>query len=104
MWGGVDVWKEQMIVVCNVFLVVGVVIIVMDNVGIGELLVKGVQDVECQFLFVFEWVVWQVDLDVYKVGILGCFFGGYWVIKLVYLYFECIVVVVNWGGGVYYMF
>ena len=104
MWGGVDAYKEQMTAASDAFLENGVATLAMDNACTAESPVKGVPDAERQFLTVIDWITQQADFKGSRVGCLGCSFGGYWATKLAHLIPDRLAGVVNWGGGVHYVF
>lgn len=104
LWGGVDAWKEEMTILTGDLVKAGFATLAMDNVGTGESPIKAGPDGERQFLPVLDWIEGCGRFDAGRIALVGRSFGGHWATKLAHLFPERFRAVVNWGGGVHFMF
>jgi esterase FrsA len=104
LWGGVDAWKEEMTILTADLVAAGFATLAMDNVGTGESPIKAGPDGERQFLPVLDWIETCGRFDATRLALVGRSFGGHWATKLAHLFPARFRAVVNWGGGVHYMF
>lgn len=104
MWGGVDAWKEEMTILTEGLAKEGLATIAMDNVGTGQSPIKAGPDGERQFIPVLHWAETCGRFAQGRMALVGRSFGGHWATKLAHLFPERFRGVVNWGGGVHYMF
>lgn len=104
LWGGVDAWKEEMTILTADLVAAGFATLAMDNVGTGESPIKAGPDGERQFLPVLEWIETCGLFDAARLALVGRSFGGHWATKLAHLFPARFRAVVNWGGGVHFMF
>ncbi len=104
MWGGVDAWKEEMTILTEGLAREGLATIAMDNVGTGQSPIKAGPDGERQFMPVLDWAETSGRFANGRMALVGRSFGGHWATKLAHLFPERFRAVVNWGGGVHYMF
>jgi len=101
-WGGIDGFKEEQL--NDPALALGLATLAIDGPGVGDSPLKGSVDAERLFGAVFDWVETQERLDSNRVGIWGYSTGGYWAVKVAYVYKDRIVCAVSQGGPVHYAF
>ena len=101
-WGGIDGFKEEQL--NDPALALGLATLAIDGPGVGDSPLKGSVDAERLFGAVFDWVETQERLDSNRVGIWGYSTGGYWAVKVAYVYNDRIVCAVSQGGPVHYAF
>jgi pimeloyl-ACP methyl ester carboxylesterase len=101
-WGGIDGFKEEQL--NDSALALGLATLAIDGPGVGDSPLKGSVDAERLFGAVFDWVETQQRLDSKRVGIWGYSTGGYWAVKVAYVYRDRIVCAVSQGGPVHYAF
>lgn len=104
MWGGVDAWKEEMTILTEDLARRGLATVALDNVGTGQSPIKAGPDGERQFAPVLDWVETSGEFDAGRIALVGRSFGGHWATKLAHQQPDRFRAVVNWGGGVHYMF
>lgn len=104
MWGGVDAWKEEMTILTEDLARRGLATVALDNVGTGQSPIKAGPDGERQFAPVLDWVEASGEFDAGRIALVGRSFGGHWATKLAHQQPDRFRAVVNWGGGVHYMF
>jgi esterase FrsA len=101
-WGGIDGYKEEQ--QNDSALERGIAHLAIDGPGVGESPVKGSEDAERLFGAVFDWVASRKELDSQRVAVWGYSTGGYWAVKVAYLYKDRIACAVSHGGPVHYAF
>ena len=101
-WGGIDGFKEEQL--NDPALALGLATLAIDGPGVGDSPLKGSVDAERLFGAVFDWIETQERLDSNRVGIWGYSTGGYWAVKVAYVYKDRIVCAVSQGGPVHYAF
>lgn len=101
-WGGIDGFKEEQL--NDPALEHGLATLAIDGPGVGDSPLKGSEDAERQFGAVFDWVETQKTFDSERVGIWGYSTGGYWAVKVAYVYKNKLACAVSQGGPVHYAF
>ena len=101
-WGGIDGFKEEQS--AEPALEHGVAALAMDGPGVGDSPLKGSEDAERVFGAVFDWVATQKTFDPHKIAVWGYSTGGYWAVKVAYVYKDKIACAVSQGGPVHYAF
>jgi esterase FrsA len=101
-WGGIDGYKEEQ--QNDSALERGWAHLAIDGPGVGESPVKGSEDAERLFGAVFDWVASRKELDSRRVAVWGYSTGGYWAVKVAYVYRDRIACAVSQGGPVHYAF
>jgi hypothetical protein len=101
-WGGIDGFKEEQS--AEPALERGIAALAMDGPGVGDSPLKGSEDAERVFGAVFDWVATQKTFDPHKIGVWGYSTGGYWAVKVAYVYKDKIACAVSQGGPVHYAF
>jgi len=101
-WGGIDGYKEDRRP--EAYLNSGIAVLSIDNAGVGQAPVKGLNDADRMFDAVFDWVQARDDVDPKRMGIMGMSTGGYWAAKLAHTRRERLVCSVNHGGCAHYTF
>ena len=76
----------------------GIAVLAMDGPGVGESPLKGSEDAERVFGAVFDWAATQKTFDPNKIGAWGYSTGGYWAVKVAYVYKDKIACAVSQGG------
>lgn len=101
-WGGIDGFKEEGL--NDPALEHGLATLAIDGPGVGDSPLKGSEDAERLFGAVFDWVAAQKTLDSHRVGVWGYSTGGYWAVKVAYVYKDKIAYAVSQGGPVHFAF
>jgi pimeloyl-ACP methyl ester carboxylesterase len=101
-WGGIDGFKEEQL--NDPALEKGVATLAIDGPGVGDSPIKGSVDAERLFGAVFDWVGTRKNLDSRRVGVWGYSTGGYWAVKVAYVFKDMIACAVSQGGPVHYAF
>ncbi len=102
-WGGIDSWKEEVLVGSEQFWARGIATILIDMPGTGEAPVVAGPDAERLWDPVFDWIAAH-DYDERRVAVFGGSFGGYWATKLAHTHRDRLAAAVNWGGGIHLTF
>ena len=82
----------------------GLATLAIDGPGVGDSPLKGSEDAERLFGVVLDWVAMQKNLDSHRVAVWGYSTGGYWAVKVAYVYKDKIACAVSQGGPVHYAF
>jgi len=101
-WGGIDGYKEEQL--NDSALARGLATLAIDGPGVGDSPIKGSEDAERLFGTVLDWVASRETLDRRRVGVWGYSTGGYWAVKVAYVYMDRIACAVSQGGPVHYAF
>lgn len=101
-WGGIDGFKEEQL--NDPALERGIATLAIDGPGVGDSPIKGSEDAERLFRAVFDWVAEQKGFDAQKVCVWDYSTGGYWAVKVAYVYKDRIACAVSQGGPVHYAF
>jgi esterase FrsA len=101
-WGGIDGSKEDQL--NDPALEHGLAILAIDGPGVGDSPLKGSEDAERLFGAVLDWVGTNKTFDSHRVGVWGYSTGGYWAVKVAYVYPERVACAVSQGGPVHYAF
>ena len=101
-WGGIDGFKEEQL--NDPALERGIATLAIDGPGVGDSPIKGSEDAERMFGAVFDWVKTRKNLDLDRVGVWGYSTGGYWAVKVAYIYKDRIACAVSQGGPIHYAF
>jgi pimeloyl-ACP methyl ester carboxylesterase len=101
-WGGIDGFKEDQL--HDSALERGLATLAIDGPGVGDSPLKGSEDAERLFGAVLDWVAMQKNLDSRRVAVWGYSTGGYWAVKVAYVYKDKIACAVSQGGPVHYAF
>jgi pimeloyl-ACP methyl ester carboxylesterase len=101
-WGGIDGFKEEQL--NDPALEKGLATLAIDGPGVGDSPIKGSLDAERLFGAVFDWVGTRKNLDSGSVGVWGYSTGGYWAVKVAYVFKDRITCAVSQGGPVHYAF
>jgi pimeloyl-ACP methyl ester carboxylesterase len=101
-WGGIDGFKEEQM--NDPALGRGLATLAIDGPGVGDSPLKGSEDAERLFGAVFDWIGTRKNLDSHKIGVWGYSTGGYWAVKVAYVYKDKIACAVSQGGPVHYAF
>ncbi len=101
-WGGIDGFKEEQL--NDPAIEHGVATLAIDGPGVGDSPLKGSEDAERLFGAVLDWVGTQKAFDAKRVGVWGYSTGGYWAIKVAYVYKDRVACAVSQGGPVHYAF
>ena len=101
-WGGIDGFKEEQL--NDPALAHGVATVAIDGPGVGDSPIKGSEDAERLFGAVFDWVAEQKNLNFRKLGVWGYSTGGYWAVKVAYVYRDRVACAVSQGGPIHYAF
>ncbi len=101
-WGGIDGSKEDQL--NDPALQFGLAVLALDGPGVGDSPLKGSEDAERLFGAVLDWVETNKSFNSRRVGIWGYSTGGYWAVKVAYVYKDRIACAVSQGGPVHYAF
>jgi len=101
-WGGIDGYKEEQL--NDSALERGLAHLAIDGPGVGDSPVKGSEDAERLFGAVLDWVATRWELDSRRVGVWGYSTGGYWAVKVAYVYKDRIACAVSQAGPIHYAF
>jgi len=101
-WGGIDGFKEEQM--NDPALQHGLATLAIDGPGVGDSPLKGSEDAERLFGAVLDWVGTQKSFDYRRVGVWGYSTGGYWAVKVAYVFKDRIACAVSQGGPVHYAF
>jgi len=101
-WGGIDGYKEEGL--NDQALEHGLATLAIDGPGVGDSPLKGSEDAERLFGAVFDWVETQKNLNSRKIGVWGYSTGGYWAVKVAYVYKDRVACAVSQGGPVHFAF
>lgn len=101
-WGGIDGYKEEHL--NDSALEHGIATLAIDGPGVGDSPLKGSENAERLFGAVFDWIETQKTLNSQKVGIWGQSTGGYWAVKVAYVYRDRVTCAVSQGGPVHFGF
>ncbi len=101
-WGGIDGSKEDQL--NDPALELGLAILAIDGPGVGDSPLKGSEDAERLFGAVLDWVETNKTFYSRRVGVWGYSMGGYWAVKVAYVYKDKIACAVSQGGPVHFAF
>ncbi len=101
-WGGIDGFKEEQL--NDPALGKGLATLAIDGPGVGDSPIKGSEDAERLFGAVLDWVATIETFDPRKIAVWGYSTGGYWAVKVAYVYRHRISCAVSQGGPVHYAF
>ncbi len=99
---GIDVFKEEQILMDRAFLERGIATLAIDMPGTGESPISGSTDGERLYSVIITYIQNQISLDGSRIGLMGMSTGGYWAAKIAHIEIKRLKAVVFWGGGVHY--
>jgi esterase FrsA len=101
---GVDVFKEEQILMEPAFWDRGIATLSMDMAGTGESPILGSVDAERLYDPILTYLQNRSDLNGTRIGLMGMSFGGYWATKMAHTEMKRLTAAVCWGGGAHLAF